>query len=101
MPVWNQETWGTACGSVDVIDDLPGRARARTTAFLARFPAEMLALHRLNHPNIVTVYDAGVANGSAWYAMELVEGADCVNKTNAHWEKSSGLCPKTRCTGGR
>lgn len=45
--------------------------------FLARFPAEMLGLHRLNHPNVVKFYDAGVAAGQAWYAAEYVPGTDC------------------------
>jgi eukaryotic-like serine/threonine-protein kinase len=44
--------------------------------FLKRFPAEILALHRLTHPNIVTFYDAGVHAGQAWFASELVEGED-------------------------
>ncbi|HVK09547.1 MAG TPA: protein kinase [Gemmataceae bacterium] len=50
---------------------------ARTPDFLLKFPAEMLAFHRLNHPNIVKFYDAGVLpGGSAWYATEFVDGAD-------------------------
>ena len=39
-------------------------------------PAEMLALHRLNHPNVVKFYDAGVHNGVPWYAAEFVDGTD-------------------------
>jgi hypothetical protein len=49
---------------------------ARGPVFLARFPAEMLALQRLNHPNVVRFYDSGVAGGTAFYASELVEGTD-------------------------
>ncbi len=49
---------------------------ARGADFLARFPAEMLALHRLNHANVVKFYDAGVHNGTAWYAAEFVDGTD-------------------------
>ena len=42
--------------------------------FLARFAAEMLGYQRLNHPNVVRYFDAGVAAGQAWFAMELVDG---------------------------
>jgi hypothetical protein len=49
----------------------------RPPDFLLKFPAEMLAFHRLNHPNIVKFYDAGVLpGGSAWYATEFVDGPD-------------------------
>lgn len=44
--------------------------------FLHRFPAEMLALQRLGHPNIARYYDSGVAGGAAFYASELVDGPD-------------------------
>ena len=44
--------------------------------FLHRFPAEMLALQRLNYPNIARYYDSGVAGGTAFYASELVDGPD-------------------------
>ncbi len=37
-------------------------------------PREALALARLAHPNVVTVFDAGVADGQAYLAMELVNG---------------------------
>ena len=48
----------------------------RTPDFLARFPAEMLALQRLNHPNVARFYDSGAAGGVAYYASELVDGPD-------------------------
>jgi hypothetical protein len=51
-------------------------APARDPAFLQRFPAEMLALQRLNHPNVVKFYDSGVHGGQAYYAAELVDGPD-------------------------
>jgi serine/threonine-protein kinase len=41
---------------------------------LARFKREAQAAGRLNHPNLVAVYDYGEDASRAWIAMELVEG---------------------------
>ena len=41
----------------------------------ARFETEARLLALLNHPNIVTVLDAGVDGASPWLMLELVEGA--------------------------
>lgn len=40
------------------------------------FLREARSVARLNHPNIVTVYDAGLQESSPWLVMELVEGDD-------------------------
>lgn len=40
-----------------------------------RFFQEAQSAGRLNHPNIVTIFDAGEADGCAYIAMELLEGA--------------------------
>jgi TolB-like protein/tetratricopeptide (TPR) repeat protein len=55
------------------IKTLPARLAAEP-ARLERFEREARAASSLNHPNIVTVYDAGVSEGVPWIAMELVEG---------------------------
>jgi hypothetical protein len=52
-------------------------AVVRDLAFVQRFPGEMLALQRLDHPNIARYFESGIHAGLAFVAMELVEGTDC------------------------
>jgi len=42
--------------------------------FVERFNREARALARLNHPNIVTVYEFGQVNGLSFFIMEYVDG---------------------------
>ncbi|MCA9013328.1 MAG: serine/threonine protein kinase [Planctomycetaceae bacterium] len=41
---------------------------------LARLRAEALAAARLNHPNIVPVYEVGEQNSQPWFSMQFIEG---------------------------
>jgi serine/threonine protein kinase len=43
---------------------------------LARFQREARAVARLQHPNIVTIFELGEVEGTHYIAMELVEGMD-------------------------
>jgi serine/threonine-protein kinase len=52
----------------------PGRSGEANARFAERFFQEARSAGRLNHPNIVTIYDAGEAGGEAYIAMEYLEG---------------------------
>ena len=51
-------------------------AYASDPAFLARFQREARAAARLDHPNVVTVYDVGQDGNWHYIVMEYVEGED-------------------------
>lgn len=51
-------------------------AAAERSAVLARFEREARIGMRLNHPNIVRVFDYGQDYGCPWLAMELVKGRE-------------------------
>ena len=55
--------------------------------YSARFIHEAQAVARLNHPNIVTVYDFGEEDGAAYLVMELVAGEEL----SAHFDDSQGF----------
>src|SRR5438132_8359228 len=47
---------------------------ARDPGFTERFSREARSLARLNHPNIVTIFDFGETNGLYYFTMEYVDG---------------------------
>jgi len=57
-----------------------------------RFLREARAIARLQHPNIITVYELGEHEGSPFIAMELLEGVDLQRAIEA------GLRPNPRAT---
>lgn len=50
------------------------RGRLASESDLQRFLSEATATARLEHPNIVPVYEAGDFEGRAYFSMQLVEG---------------------------
>ena len=55
------------------------------TAFAPVFLHEARAAAALSHPNIVTVFDAGVGDDSAYIAMELLKGRDLRQLLQERW----------------
>ena len=54
----------------------PSRASAADPAFRERFIAESQAAAKVDHPNIIPVYEAGEADGVLFIAMRFVHGDD-------------------------
>ncbi len=57
--------------------------------FSALFMNEARAAAALSHPNIVTVFDAGLSDGAAYIAMELLKGVDLRQLRNEGWRPTS------------
>jgi eukaryotic-like serine/threonine-protein kinase len=60
---------------------------------LARFQREAEAAARLDHPNIVRIYDAGDARGVHFLAMEYIDGVDL----SSLMKQSGPLAVSTAC----
>ena len=58
-------------------------AVANNPGNIERFQREARAVAALNHPHIVTIYDAGEDRGTAYIAMELLHGQHLVEYTTA------------------
>jgi len=72
-----------------------GERYAGDPALRARFMAEARATAKLNHPNIVRIYNLGPAEEPPHFVMEYVEGAP-VTRAAAPltWEQRAGLMRK-------
>lgn len=67
---------------------------AEDAGICRRFLAEARAIARLSHPGIITVFEAGEANGRPFYAMEVIEG-----RTLAEELAATGPLPPARALG--
>lgn len=56
---------------------------AASPSFVERFEREARVLARLNHPNIVTLYDFGQAGGFCYLLMEYVDGVNLAQAMRA------------------
>lgn len=66
--------------------------RARDTRFAERFLREARVAAGVNHPHVVTVYDAGRAGETLYLALELVSGGDAERLARAN----GGRLPQRR-----
>src|SRR4029434_4383034 len=55
------------------VDQLVGE---KAECVIARFRREAQAAGRLNHPNIVSIYDIGEETGTWYIAMEYIQGRE-------------------------
>jgi serine/threonine protein kinase len=55
---------------------------SKDLAFCAGFKAEAKAMARLNHPNLISVYDFGEIEGMPYIVMEFVPGQSIYNSAN-------------------
>ncbi|MBI1379500.1 MAG: protein kinase [Planctomycetaceae bacterium] len=53
---------------------------ARNQRIVRRLQREARTMARLGHPHVVSAIDMGQANGSWWYAMELVDGPSLADR---------------------
>lgn len=60
------------------------RELSSDAAFCAGFEAEAKAMARLNHPNLIGVYDFGEVNGMLFIIMEFVAGQSVYHATYGH-----------------
>lgn len=59
--------------------------------FLNKFIKEARTISRLDHPNIVRILDIFQENGTAYYAMEYIEGCSLADKANAQGALSEAV----------
>ena len=64
---------------------------ARDPERIERFEREVRAAAKLNHPNIVTVYEFGQGEGQHFYTMALMTGGDLKARIRTHPE---GMAPQ-------
>ncbi|MEE9551955.1 MAG: serine/threonine-protein kinase, partial [Gammaproteobacteria bacterium] len=58
---------------------------------IERFLAEGRIVAALNHPNIITIYDIGIADNSLYISMEYVEGGDLKSRIGTPMEPVEAL----------
>src|SRR5215469_3071290 len=67
---------------------------AADAGYIARLEQEARRVAQLSHPRLVTVFDCGVDNGTAYIVMELVAG-----RTLRELLDDAGILPPARAVG--
>jgi serine/threonine protein kinase/predicted ATPase len=62
-------------GALAALKMIPPEALSRADSEL-RFKREFRAMQRVEHPNVIRVFDAGTHEGCPFFTMELVEGSE-------------------------
>ena len=86
------------------------KERTENDTLVRRFEAEAQSAAQLKHENIVTIYDAGRADGHLFIALEFVEGTDIYDlvarrgplplKRSINFIKQVDACPGTPAQAG-
>jgi hypothetical protein len=79
--VW--KVWQASLNRIVALKTLPVHT-APTAEVLARFRTEAEALARLQHPNIVSIYDIGEYDGCPYFTMECVDGPSLAQVLRDH-----------------
>src|SRR3954468_15735801 len=62
-------------GQLAALKMIPPEALVRPDSAL-RFKREFRAMQRVEHPNVIRVFEAGTHEGCPYFTMELIEGKD-------------------------
>src|SRR5688500_3588502 len=61
-------------GSTEIAVKLLHPGISERVSYRSRFLAEARTMARINHPNVLRVYEVGDEGGRYWFTMEIVDG---------------------------
>lgn len=64
---------------------------AKSDAEMERVTRQLKPVMALDHPNVVTLYDAGKTDSYCWFALELVEGESLIQMTQQAGKANLGM----------
>ncbi|HEY2735155.1 MAG TPA: serine/threonine-protein kinase, partial [Polyangiales bacterium] len=63
----------------------------KSATIVSLFEHEYRTLTELAHPRVIKVYDFGIADGGAYYTMELLPGGDLTKRAPLPWREACAL----------